>query len=85
MGGLCYMLDNKMLCGIIKNDFMARVGKENYPNLVNLEGARPMDFTSKNLSGYLYISEEVIDTDEGLDFWMKQCLAYNPKAKASKK
>jgi hypothetical protein len=31
------------------------------------------------------ISPEGVDMDEDLDKWIKRCLAFNPKAKASKK
>ena len=30
MGGLCYMVDDKMCLGIIKDQLMARVGEQKY-------------------------------------------------------
>ena len=45
MGGLCYMIDDKMYFGIIKSDLMARVGVYAYEELIEREGGRPMDFT----------------------------------------
>ena len=32
MGGLCYMVDDKMCFGIVNSDLMARVGTEQYPS-----------------------------------------------------
>lgn len=85
MGGLCYLVDDKMCLGIIKNDLMARVGGVNYDTLIKKEGARAMDFTKRPLKGFIYVSPEGVDYDEDLEFWVQKCLDFNPEAKASKK
>jgi len=85
MGGLCYMIDGKMCLGIVKNDFMARVGPDLYLDLVDKEGARPMDFTKRPMKGYLFVEPDGVDREDDLEFWIDQCLAFNPIAKASKK
>ena len=85
MGGLCYMVDDKMCFGIVKNEFMARVGTEKYPELIQREGARPMDFTKRPMNGYLFVSADGIDREDDLEFWIQRCLDFNPEAKASKK
>lgn len=85
MGGLCYMVDDKMCFGIIKDDFMARVGAEASEDLLKKEGARPMDFTKRPMKGYVFVAPEGVDFEEDLDFWIDQCLAFNPMAKSSKK
>ena len=85
MGGLCFMVDDKMCVGIIKNDLMARVGGDTYEELMRVKGARPMDFTKRPMQGYLFISPEGIDFDRDLEFWIEKALAFNPMAKSSKK
>lgn len=85
MGGLCYMIDDKMCIGIVKNELMARVGEEQYAELVQRNGAKPMDFTKRPMKGYLFIEPEGIDFDSDLEFWIDQCLLFNPLAKSSKK
>lgn len=85
MGGLCYMIDEKMCLGIVKNTFMARVGEEQYPSLVDKKGARPMDFTKRPMKGYLFIESEGIDFESDLEFWIQRCLDFNPFAVSSKK
>lgn len=85
MGGLCYMIDDKMCFGIVKNDFMARVGPQLYPELVEREGARPMDFTKRPMNGYLFVAPDGIDREDDLQFWIDRCLDFNPEAKASMK
>jgi len=85
MGGLCYMVDDKMCFGIVKDDFMARVGIEASEKLLEKQGARPMDFTKRPMKGYLFVAPEGVDFEEDLEFWVDQCLEFNPKAKSSKK
>lgn len=85
MGGLCYMVDEKMCFGIVKGDFMARVGTEQYSILMEREGARPMDFTKRPMIGYLFVAPEGVDREDDLEFWIQRCLDFNPEAKASKK
>lgn len=85
MGGLCYMIDDKMCLGIIGNDLMARVGPDAFDDLLGKKGARVMDFTKRPMKGYLYVSPEGVDFSEDLEFWIDKCLEFNPKAVASKK
>ncbi len=84
MGGLVYMIDDKMCFGIVKDDLMARVGTDNYENLMTKDGARPMDFTKRPMKGYIFVAPEGIDYEEDLEFWLDKCLEFNPFAKASK-
>ncbi len=85
MGGLCYMVDDKMCFGIVKGDFMARVGTDQYDILTEREGARPMDFTKRPMKGYLFVAPEGVDREDDLEFWIQRCLDFNPMAKSSKK
>lgn len=85
MGGLCIMVDDKMCVGVIKDNLMARVGEEAYPELLAKDHAREMDFTKRPMKGYLYVSPEGIDREDDLAYWVEQCLVFNPQAKSSKK
>ena len=84
MGGLCYMIDDKMCVGIIKDDLMVRVGVDAYDELIHHSGARPMDFTKRPMKGYIYVEPEGVDFDTDLEFWVQKGLDFNPFAMASK-
>ncbi len=85
MGGLCYMIDEKMCLGIVKDELMARVGAEAAKDLLKKKGARQMDMTKRPMNGYLFVEPEAIDYESDLEFWIDQCLAFNPQATSSKK
>lgn len=84
-GGMAFMVDDKMCIGIINNDLMVRIDPEKQNEYLKDKGCRIMDFTKRPMKGYLYVDPEGVDMDEDLDKWVKRCLEFNPKAKASKK
>jgi hypothetical protein len=91
MGGLCFMVDEKMLCGVLTNKksgenvLMARIGENAYETELEKEECLPMDFTGRSMRGYTFITPEGFDNDEDLFYWIDLCLAFNPHAKSSKK
>ena len=85
MGGLCYLINDKMCVGIVKNDLMVRFDPEIQDEIFTRNGARPMDFTKKPMKGYAFVSPEGIDMEVDLEDWINIALQYNPKAKSSKK
>lgn len=91
MGGLCFKVDNKMLCGIhIDKKYgdsllMARIGEDAYGHEIKKEHTLPMDFTGRPMKGYVFVTPLGFDSDEDLTYWIEQTLAFNPLATASKK
>lgn len=85
MGGLCFMVNDKMCAGVVKNELMARVDPQVYDDVLNNRGSREMDFTGRAMRGFLFISPEGVDLDEDLNYWIGLCLEFNPRAKSSKK
>lgn len=91
MGGLCFKVNNKMLCGIhIDKKYgdsllMARIGEEIYQKELERENCLPMDFTGRPMKGYIFVTPEGFDSEDELSYWLDRCLEFNPKAKSSKK
>jgi len=85
MGGLCFMVDDKMCVGIVKDQLMARIDPDEYEEALTLPGARPMDFTGRPMKGYVFVAPEGIDSDAELDNWVDKCIEFNPHAKSSKR
>ncbi len=91
MGGLIFMVDQKMCVGIDKdkntreNRLMARIGINEYQKAIKEKGMREMDFTGKPMKGFVFIYEDGIDLDKDLEFWVQKALKFNKEAKVSKK
>lgn len=73
-GGLCFMLNGHMCCGIEKNRIMVRVALEHYQTLLKKLHACEMDFTGKPLKGFLFISEAGYRTAAGLALWLDEAV-----------
>lgn len=84
-GGLCFMVDEKMCAGIVKEDLMLRLNPDITETVLEMEGCRPMDFTGKSMKGFFYVSGDTITKNDRLEFWIRLALEYNPLAKAAKK
>jgi len=84
-GGLCFLVNDKMCCGIVKNQLMVRIGIESYEEALTKEGCKEMDFTGRSMKGYVYLEPEAIDLEDDLAYWIQQAINFNPFAKASKK
>lgn len=91
MGGLCYMVDDKMCFGIHfdkkKNMdlLMARIGEDVAMEVMDEVGCNPMDFTGRPMRGYVFVDPDGFDLQEDLEKWIQRCLDFNPIAKSSKK
>ena len=75
-GGLTFMLDGKMCCGVDKGRLMVRVPPEKQAELLKRPGARPMDFTGRPLRGFLFIDPPGFADSKALDWWLKQAIAF---------
>ncbi len=83
MGGLIFMVNDKMCIGVDidkktnSDRLMVRVGKLPYEELLQREGSRQMDFTGKPMRGFLFIDPKGFDSDSDLDFWVSKALEFN--------
>lgn len=84
-GGLSFMINDKMCVGVIKNEVMARIDPDIYEESLTKTGCNTMNFTGRPMKGFVFLSNEAIDLDENLYYWLQLALEYNPKAKSSKK
>jgi TfoX/Sxy family transcriptional regulator of competence genes len=85
MGGLTFMVNKKMCVGILNDDLMARVDPEVYEEVLEKKGCREMDFTGRPMKGFVFIDQEGTKGKKDLMYWINLALAFNKKAKASKK
>lgn len=83
-GGLCFMVNEKMCIGVMKDKLMLRLHPEIMDEVLEMEGCELMDFTGKSMKGFVYVLEDVLSTKKQLNYWIQLALDYNPLAKSSK-
>jgi TfoX/Sxy family transcriptional regulator of competence genes len=84
-GGVCFMIDEKMCVGVMRDEIMARINPNIYEDSLRKEGCKEMNFTGKSMKGYVFLTVDAYDLDSDLHFWLQLALDFNPLAKASKK
>jgi len=85
MGGLTFMVNDKMCVGILRDDLMARIDPQIYETSLQRKGCREMDFTGKPMKGFVFVSPEGTNSRNNLSYWIGLSLEFNTKAKTSKK
>lgn len=85
MGGLCFLVNDKMCVGVEKERLMIRLDPEIYEHVLTRKGCSPMDFTGRPLRGFVFVHANVLGTRHELESWLEPALEFNPRAKSSKK
>jgi hypothetical protein len=75
-GGLAFLLNGNMCCGVVGDTLMARVGAERYGEALERPHAREMDFTGRSLKGFVYVAPEGFAEDEDLRGWAGMCVDF---------
>jgi TfoX/Sxy family transcriptional regulator of competence genes len=78
-GGVAFMLNGKMCCGVIKNDLLVRVGPEQNKKALALPNSRPMDFTGKPMKGFIYVDSKGWSKEASLKKWIEMGIDYASK------
>lgn len=84
-GGVCYMLKDRMIAGIVENKLMIRCRKEDYDTLLNKPHASVMTFTGKPMKGFIYVEPAGIKTDKQLQKWLDVGIDFLKLVKEKKK
>jgi TfoX/Sxy family transcriptional regulator of competence genes len=74
-GGLAFMVNTHMACGIVGNDLMVRVGKDNHDAAITA-GATEMDFTGRTMRGMVTVPADGVRGDTDLERWVVQAVDF---------
>jgi TfoX/Sxy family transcriptional regulator of competence genes len=75
-GGVCFIVNGSMCCGLTSTAFMVRVGPDRYEEALAQPHARPMDFTGRPLTGMVYLAPAGYRTDAALGKWVQRGIDY---------
>ena len=75
-GGLAFLVNGNMSCGVVGEELMVRVGSDGYEAALAEPGAREMDFTGRPMKGMVYVSADGIRTAKRLVFWVEKALHF---------
>ena len=74
-GGIAFMINGHMCCGVLKTDLMLRLTQDAVANGLTKPHTRPMDFTGRPMTSMMFVDAAGVDTDEALHEWVEAALA----------
>jgi TfoX/Sxy family transcriptional regulator of competence genes len=75
-GGLAFMHDGHMFCGVVKDALMVRLGTGAAEQALGRPHVRPMDFTGRTMKGMVFVDPGGTAADQELAGWVEQALAF---------
>ena len=75
-GGIGYLLNGNMACGIHQEYLFVRVGPENYQAALDEAHTRVFDLTGRPMTGWVAVEPEGLQSKDRLVYWVRQGLGF---------
>lgn len=75
-GGLAFMVQGHMCCGVLADELMVRVGPDHYEVALTRPHAREMDFTGRPMRGMVMVAGDGFETERDLAAWVERGLKF---------
>ena len=87
-GSVAFMVNGKLCIGVGDHEdhqLMVRIDPAVYERALEVKGAGPAVMRGRAMRGYVFVTEEGVETDDDLDYWVGLALDFNVRAKSSKR
>jgi TfoX/Sxy family transcriptional regulator of competence genes len=74
-GGLCFLLNGNMICGVHKGGAMFRPGKSQQTQALAIQGLVPLSFTGRPMGGMVEMDADAFADDAARSALTKRALA----------
>lgn len=71
-GGLCFLLNGKLLVGVFEDSLLVRLGPVGAKKALVKSHVREMDFSGRPMKGWVIVEPDGIDSDVQLREWVKR-------------
>jgi TfoX/Sxy family transcriptional regulator of competence genes len=75
-GGVGFMLNGNMACGVNGDDLIVRTGPKNYQSALDLPYTHEFDMTGRPMTGWVVVSAQGVESDQDLDKWVKRGVGF---------
>ena len=75
-GGVGFLVNGNMACGLNKDDLIVRVDPERHAALLRKPHVHPFDMTGRPMKGWLVVEGDGIKTDQQLNTWIKEGIEF---------
>ncbi len=71
-GGVCWMLQGNLACGVHTDQLIVRVGPDSYEAALAKPNTRVFDLTKRPMKGWITVNSDGYESDEQLRDWVQQ-------------
>lgn len=75
-GGIAYMVNGHMCCGVVKSALMLRLGPAGAQAALREPHTREMDFTGKPMNSMIYVDAAGVDSEDALEAWLRRAVEF---------
>lgn len=75
-GGVCFMINGNMCCGVSEEELLLRLGPERTRRALNEPHTRKMDMTGRVIKSMLFVGPEAIRSPAGLMKWLNNAVDF---------
>jgi len=75
-GGVGFLLNGNMACGVHKDKLIVRVGPANYDKALAAPVARQFDITGRPMKGWVMVEAGGFATERALKDWVRQGIEF---------
>lgn len=75
-GGVGFLINGNMACGVHKNGLIVRVGVATYQKTLSRPHTRVFDMTGRPMTGWVVVEPEGCATEADLKAWVEQALVF---------
>ena len=83
-GGITFMVNGKMCISVGRNRLMCRIDPELHELAIERRGVRTVTMNGRVYRGFVHVRKEAVAAKRDLDYWVRVCLQFNRRAKASR-
>jgi TfoX/Sxy family transcriptional regulator of competence genes len=75
-GGVGFLVNGNMACGVNKDDLIVRVDPDKHNTLLKKPHVRPFDITGRPMKGWLVVEADGVKTAKQLSTWIKEGVVF---------
>ncbi len=75
-GGIAFMIDGNLACGVQGESLIVRVGPERHSEALAQPHARPFDFSGRPMSGWVYVDPDGYASAQDFKKWIQWGVEY---------
>ena len=75
-GGVGFMIDGNIACGVLNDELIVRVGPLDYQAALDQRHTREFDITGRAMKGWIMVQADGYESDEALEIWVEKGVAF---------